>query len=155
MIAGIASGAMIADNTLRGKGLKSVPEALNPAMTINVSSPELDTVREPENSLIVLSGYDKPLRTSRETMLVTNNAPRETRSLAFTITYLDMDGRQLHERTDTLKASIPAGETRMVKFSTWDTQHSFYYHLGQRPRTARVTPYSIRARVNFVVLQMK
>ena len=62
-----------------------------------------------------------------------------------------MQGRQLHARTDTLTADIPEGETRMIHLSTWDSQHSYYYHRGQQPRTANVTPYDILARINFIL----
>ena len=72
--------------------------------------------------------------------------------MALTLTYTDMQGRQLHQRTDTLPASIPAGHTRMLRLATWDTQHSYYYHRGQKPRTANVTPYDITCHVDFMVL---
>lgn len=116
-------------------------------------APELkfDTLFIPAREDVQLSGYDKPLRTNRETILVTNSTQRTVGGLSVTISYMDMKGRQLHERTDTLPADIPPGETRMLHLPTWDTQHSYYYHRGQQPRTANVTPYDITARINFIL----
>lgn len=148
----VSAVSIMADNTLRGNKLKAMPEALNPAMAGKITPIVTDTLREPENTVISLSGYDKPLRTSRETFLVTNNGEKDMLSMAVTIDYMDMEGRQLHQRTDTIDARVPAGETRMLRLSTWDSQHSYYYHLGQKPRTSNVTPYRVKARVEFVTI---
>jgi len=151
----IASAAMPirADNTLRGKRLRvssTARDAMMGIKTSEVTAP--DTLYLPSRDSIQASGYDKPLRTNRETILLTNATSRPLQGLALTISYIDMQGRQLHERTDTLAASIPAGETRMLHLATWDTQHSYYYHRGQKPRTANVTPYGIRCRIDFILL---
>lgn len=140
--------ALHSDNTIRGKRLKVAPDAV--LQHSSLGEP-LDTLREPSAASVSVSGYDKPLRTPRETMLVTNSTGSEIRTLALTVTYLDMQGRQLHRRTDTIPAIIPSGETRMIHLSTWDTQHSYYYHLGRHPRTANVTPYDVRCDVLFVL----
>lgn len=144
---------MRADNTLRGKQLKISTQARDAMMGIKVSeTADADTLYLPSRDSIQASGYDKPLRTNRETILLTNATSRPLQGLALTITYLDMQGRQLHERTDTLNTAIPAGGTRMLRLATWDTQHSYYYHRGQKPRTANVTPYDIRCRIDFILL---
>lgn len=136
----------VADNTLRkGRLHPRYKRAESASQTASN-----DTLRLPESTLIELSGYDKPLRSAYESFLLTNLTARPLRSMAVTIDYYDMEKRQLHQRCDTLPVAVPPGETRMVKISTWDTQRSYYYHLGRQPRTPRVTPYSIRARVEFV-----
>lgn len=140
-----------ADDTRRRGRLRPIPEALNPALLTSTPPLVYDTVREAPDTLVSLSGYDKPLRTSRETFLVTNRSDRTLHGMALTITYLSTDGRQLHERTDTIGVSVPAGETRMARISTWDTQHSYYYVLGQQPRTANVTPYTVTSRIHFLL----
>lgn len=142
-----------ADNTLRGNKLKPKREMLDPNYSNCPPTLATDTVRLPDKGMIELSGYDKPLRTSRETMLVTNLSDRGLHSMAITINYVDMQNRQLHTRTDTINADVPAGETRMVKVATWDTQHSYYYHAGQQPRTSYVTPYDVRVKVEFAVFR--
>lgn len=94
------------------------------------------------DSAAVFSGYEKTLHASRETLFVTNRGDRPIQSLEFTVTYIDSAGRQLHRRTVSLTAAIPAGETRRIDFPTWDTQRSFYSTTGRRPRVAAI-PYTV------------
>ncbi|MCC8176247.1 MAG: FxLYD domain-containing protein [Bacteroidales bacterium] len=100
----------------------------------------------PDSGDIVLAGYDKPLRTRRETILATNHRLDTVDSLFITIRYLDTDGRQLHERSVKVGQTIPAGETRQLQFPTWDIQQSYYYYLSTPPRAG--IPYRILARVD-------
>ena len=139
-----------ADNTLRGKRLH--PRTAPLSQVSATTTARTDTLRQPTSGQVELSGYDKPLRSAYESFLLTNLTPRTLRALCVTLDYYDMEGRQLHQRCDTLPVSVPQGETRLVRLSTWDTQRSYYYHLGRRPLTPRVTPYSIKARVDFVTL---
>lgn len=139
----------MADNTLRGRRLRLSPKALTGSVTDATAA---DTLLSPASDIITIAGYDKPLQSAYEAFLLTNHTTGHANRMALTITYYDLSGRQLHERSDTLPVAVPPGETRLVKIPTWDTQRSYYYHKGKRPRTARVTPYSIRARVDFVLL---
>ncbi len=133
----------MADNTLRGKRLKVAdPELLKPSYVTDKDIVP-DTVFNPSGQQITLSGYDKPLNSSKETMLVTNNTDRTISSLRMEITYMDLSGRELHSATVDIDTSIPAGRTKKIVFPSWDTQLSFYYHLGKKPRTDNVTPYTI------------
>lgn len=100
----------------------------------------------PDSGDIILAGYDKPLRTRRETVLATNHRAHAVDSLFLTIRYIDADGRQLHERTVAIGQTIPAGETRQLQFPTWDVQQSYYYYLSTPPRAG--IPYRILARVD-------
>lgn len=144
------------ENTTRGNRLRPTGKAMDSILGIErIPAQKYDTIRTISRDDIQLSGYDKPLRTSRETILVTNSTAQPVGGLAVTIKYMDMQGRQLHERTDTVMAEIPGCATRMVHLSTWDSQHSYYYHRGQRPRTAGVTPYDISARVSFILIPVE
>lgn len=127
------------DNTLR-RNLKVAPSAPSEREAVIP-----DTLRQPAD--IILSGYDKPLTASREVLLVTNNSPRTITGLRVSITYLDLSGRELHTALVDLDIVVPPDATRRVTFPSWDTQKSFYYHLGKKPRTANVTPYSVNCRV--------
>lgn len=127
------------DNTLR-RNLKVAPSAHSEREAVIP-----DTLRQPAD--IILSGYDKPLTASREVLLVTNNSPRTITGLRVSITYLDLSGRELHTALVDLDIVVPPDATRRVTFPSWDTQKSFYYHLGKKPRTANVTPYSVNCRV--------
>lgn len=101
---------------------------------------------------ITVSGYDKPLRSYGESFFVTNATRQRLSAVIFDIQYLDLQGRQLHNRRATVAADIPAGETRRVDISSWDKRQTFYYHLGPKPRTRGVTPFAVRITpVAFVV----
>ncbi len=104
----------------------------------------------PDSGDITLAGYDKPLRTRRETILATNHRADTIDSLFITIRYIDTDGRQLHERPVKIGQRIPAGETRQLQFPTWDVQQSYYYYLSTPPRAG--IPYRILARVDSLTL---
>lgn len=142
-----------ADDTRRGKRLKLSADTRNVLNGITPPTIVADTLWQPSRDSIQVSGYDKPLRTSRETFLLTNATSRTLLGVAITVSYLDMQGRPLHERTDTLSTSIPSGDTRMLHIYTWDSQHSYYYHRGKKPHTANVTPYDVRFHVDFVTLK--
>lgn len=144
--------SITADNTLRGHRLRLSPKALTPSEVPLVPSAN-DTLRTPCPDSIIIAGYDKPLNASAETLLLTNLTRRPLRNLSITISYSDMNGRQLHERTDTIAVAVPPDETRMIRLSTWDTQRSYYYHKGKQPRTPHVTPYSVKATVRFVTFE--
>ncbi|MDE6280047.1 MAG: hypothetical protein K2M05_08760 [Paramuribaculum sp.] len=99
-------------------------------------------------SHIGLSGYDKPLRSRRESMFVTNRSQRHVSALEVLIAYTDMSGRTLHRRSVTLKLDLSPGETSRVEFGSWDSQQSFYYHRSPRPAKAQATPYNIKCRIS-------
>lgn len=102
-----------------------------------------DTIPTPD---VRLSGYDKPVRTDRETIHVTNNTGRNILELTFDITYYDMQGRMLHNTTVTVSCDIAAGDTQMLTWPTWDRQYSFCYEQSRRPRAPRTaTLYTITA----------
>lgn len=98
---------------------------------------------------IIFSGYDKPLRASKETVFVTNNSDRNIRAVSFTSQYVDTSGRQLHRVSRKITVDIPTGETRRIDFKSWDVQNSFYYIGSRRPRTSAI-PYDIRITPDFV-----
>ena len=103
-----------------------------------------DTV-VPSSGMVILSGYDKPLRSSRESIFVTNRSRRAVSAITLRIVYSDPKDRQLHSRDITVTTHIPPGETRQLTFPSWDRQHAFYYHLTGKPRTADGSPYTVRA----------
>lgn len=45
---------------------------------------------------LVFSGYDKPLRASRETLFITNHMSADVVRAVFHIEYFDLQGRQIH-----------------------------------------------------------
>lgn len=116
---------------------------------VNADCVKADTLSLPSDSLLHLSGYDKPLRSSRESLFVTNRTCRTIKEISLEVEYLDRHGRQLHKRRVTVRCDIPSGQTRRVEFPTWDTQHAFYYRLSTKPQRADGAPYDIRCTVNY------
>lgn len=122
----------------------SVRSASGPAAT-----PAVDTIIGPDSSAIRLYGYDKPLRSNRETVFITNSGDRDINSVSITTQYLDTKGREFHEVKRRVYVEIPAGSTRKVDYPSWDRQQSFYYVGSKRPRTSG-TPYDVRQSVDTV-----
>lgn len=101
---------------------------------------------------IRLSGYDKPLRSPRESLFVTNRTSYDIDGLILSMTYLDASGRELHSRSITVRCDIPAGLTRKIDFRSWDCQQSFYYKLSPKPRRDGATPYDVKCRVTAIIV---
>ncbi|MBD5422668.1 MAG: hypothetical protein HDR49_06550 [Bacteroides sp.] len=113
-----------------------------------------DTISlDADSSMLTVAGFDKPLRSGVETMFVTNHTGRQIDGVTFTIDYFDLSGRKLHSRTLTVRATIPAGETRQVSFRTWDRQQSFYYRLSSKPRRADGTPFEVAVKIRSAICQ--
>ncbi len=129
-----------ADKTTR-RGLKVAP-----AKETVVKSDTLDLF-VPSPGMIRLSGYDKPLRSTKESIFVTNASRRTLRFIDLEITYFDESGRQMHKRNIKLSVNIPGGETRQLTFPSWDKQRNLYYVRSGKPRISDGTPYSISAKV--------
>ena len=100
--------------------------------------PSRDTIAV-TGTAVRLSGYDKPLRATRESMFVTSSLDDTIRAL------------RVHSRDVDITADIPPADTRCVDFKSRDTQKSFYYHLGPKPRRGTATPYKVEAHVVYVI----
>lgn len=108
-----------------------------------------DTFFIPDSCEVRLYGYDKPLRSRRETVFVTNMTEHDITAVSVTTQYIDGKGRRFHETKRRIAVDVPPGGTRKADFPSWDTQQSFYYIGSKRPRT-QGTPYSIRQSVDTV-----
>lgn len=93
---------------------------------------------------IILSGYDKPRRSTRESLFALNAGADTIHGLILNITYRDTRGNMLHRRRVPVTGTIPPGQRRMLHFKSWDTQQAFYYikSAPYRPHTA-ATPYAV------------
>ena len=126
--------------TSLNRKLKPVPAA--PAPTDAAYASRLDSVAATAD-MVRFSGYEKTLRSTRETLFVSNLCESEIEGMVFTITYLDSSGRQLHEVRRVIHTSVPPGETRRIDFPSWDRQLTFYYSGSPRPRVPAI-PYDIK-----------
>lgn len=114
------------------------------AVTSQATTADADTI-VPSAGMITLSGYDKPLKSSKESIFVTNRSRRTVSDIEVSLTYLDPQGRQLHERHITITIALPPGQTRQFYFPSWDKQRAFFYELSGKPRTSDGSPYKIKA----------
>lgn len=107
---------------------------------------QLDTVVKPDS--VRISGFEKQLRATRETMFVTNRTQRPLEWLEIEVSYLDMKGRMLHKATHSLTVDIPPGESRLIDIPTFDRQNLFYYHrTGVSRRALQATPFKVAVEV--------
>lgn len=142
----MAAATSVADNTM-GRKLRPIPrQAVSAA-----PAPLTDTIAAPAAGSVPLSGYDKPLRATRETFCATNHTEQTVVGLLIEISYNDLSGHQLHSRRVELNTEIPPGETRLLSFPSWDSNHTFFYRHGPQPRTSGVTPYDVTLRIIHIV----
>ena len=142
------SVAAIAQNTTR-RNLQPVPGQASGAAPAPAVA--YDTIVGPRAHLLDLNGYDKPLRSRRETFFATNNASAPVAAIAFTINYYDKSGRMLHSASHRTDVDIPVGETRQVSLRSWDEQQAFYYtHSAVPTRASQATPYDITITVDTI-----
>lgn len=97
-----------------------------------------------DTAALVFSGYDKLLRSTKESFFVSNRTDSPVSRLIFNIEYLDMNRRTLDSRTDSVEIKLPPGGTRRVDIPSWDRQKTFYYYRSPQPKTAQATPYRVR-----------
>lgn len=135
---------------LSAKKTSTTRSRLKPAAT-TATTPPRDSVMAVGSEAMTLRGYDKPLRSRKESLFVTNTLAVGVSRVHLTINYLDMEGRQLHSAARWIDTDIPAGQTRQVAFPSWDTQQSFYYHLSRSPKT-QAAPYRITAAIDSVAI---
>lgn len=142
----ILSLTALAQNTTRRnlQPVPATPSAPAPAITY-------DTIVGPRAHLLDLNGYDKPLRSRRETFFATNNSSAPVTSIAFTINYYDQSRRMLHSASQRVSVDIPVGETRQVSLRSWDEQQAFYYiHSAVPTRAGQATPYDVTITVDTI-----
>lgn len=103
--------------------------------------------------MVTFSGYDKEAPANVESFFITNNTDRILKSLNLTIYYRTLDGRLLHSRRVTIEPNAEPAATVRTDIKTWDLQHTFYYHRGNRPRK-KATPYEVTFHVESFILAL-
>ncbi|MBO4995076.1 MAG: hypothetical protein J6C78_03830 [Muribaculaceae bacterium] len=147
LVMSICGITAIADRTTR-RGLKL---RANAATTVKEATYDTLTLA-PDQSMIRLSGYDKPLRSRHETMFVSNNSPDTIFGLSIDITYLDTNNRTLHSRNVAIDCCMPPSSTQIIKFKSWDVQNAFYYKLSPKPTRSSGTPYDVSCRIRHLLI---
>ncbi len=128
--------------TNRGKLRAATSADTQPAIYDTITGHHLDSLS--------VAGYDKPLRSRYESLFVINHTDIAIRHIGLDITYYDSAGRMLHHVIRTLPANSLPGQTRLVKFDSWDPQLAFYYYRSPQPkRVDQATPYRVRIKIIF------
>lgn len=110
----------------------------------------LDTIVA-DSGVVRFSGYEKTLRSNRETFFVTSLVDREIAAVGFRISYFDSSGRLLHKVSHRKYVAIPPGETRRIDIPSWDKQFTFYYAGSPVPRVSAI-PYNITISSDTVIV---
>lgn len=129
-------------------GQRTTRPRLKAPQAATAPSPKCDTLfTAADSTAFRFSGYEKTLRSSRESFFITNLTDSIIDRLSVELTYLDMRGRMLDIRTAEISLKLAPGETRKADIRSWDTQKVMYYHLSPAPRTTQATPYRLTIRL--------
>ncbi len=132
-----ASFAASAQRTTRSKLRPAVSEQ-------SKAKADFDTVfTAADSAQIIFSGYEKTLRSTKESFFVNNRTDSLIDRLIIAISYKDMSGRELDRRTAEIDITVEPAATRRVDLPAWDKQKVFYYYLSPAPRSGRATPYKV------------
>ncbi len=126
------------------RGLRPVPAESREAVVAG------DTIAVAEGDF-TLAGFEKPLRSRRESFFVTNNTDHDIISLRVRLIYYDLDDRMLDTRTVDATVDVASGETSRVYIRAWDLQDVFYYYRSARPRSGVATPFKVSVTVTGAV----
>lgn len=110
-----------------------------------------DTIANPTD-VIRFCGYEKTLRSSRETIFIENLSDSVINKIKFTINYLDTSDRLIHSRSLWHDVEIPPFQARRIDIPSWDRQKTYYYKRGTMPRKS-ATPYDIKITADSLLIQ--
>ncbi|MDE5785529.1 MAG: hypothetical protein K2H98_03265 [Duncaniella sp.] len=136
LLIAVTAFSATADDTTR-RGLKRRPQT-----AVTVVRAEADSIPALGGEILI-SGYDKPLDSRRETFHVTSSMPDTITGLTLRLVYSDVTGRRLHEVTHRVDCMIPPYDTRMVSIPSFDRQCRYFYARGRQSRASGVTPFEV------------
>lgn len=128
------------------KGLKAMESSSAAA-----KQPATYTMQPADSAAVSVSGFEKILRSKKESMFLTNNTADTIYRLTITLNYNDINRRQLHSRRESIDILLPPGETRKHDLQSFDRQGTFYYYLSRPPRSnSQATPFRVATRVDSI-----
>lgn len=156
----VSAGADVSAQTTTRKG-KLVRRVVTEATTTNADTTEAAEVvlRHDVDSVLIgerlsLRGYDKPLRSLRESIFVTNRFDSPISGFAIDVEYTDGRGEMLHRRMISVKCDVPPGETRQLYVPAWDRHYTYYYKSTRiRKHAPDAVPYDVTIRPVSVTLR--
>lgn len=105
-----------------------------------------DTIKNPTITSLKqmkFSGYEKESNSNKESFILTNPTHETITGFKVKIDYTDLQGRMLHSRIIEESCNIPGGESRKFDIPSWDTQHTYFYYLGNEPKKV-ATPFKVK-----------
>lgn len=120
--------------------LKVNSEAVEPRQTT------ADTIWA-DPGYITISGFDKPLNSTRETFLVHNGGKDTITLIIADIEYLDLTGRQLNKRRIKSPCLIPTLQRRLIEIPSWDKQHAYRYVKSAPSPRRQSTTFDVRIKI--------
>lgn len=93
----------------------------------------IDRVDDFCENAVTMRGYSKSVGAGKETFMLTNNTNRWFSLVEFTFRYTDMDGVQVHERTEKIPCDLPPYSSRQLSIKSFDEGKKFYYYKN-KPR---------------------
>ena len=140
MLLGITIASATAQKTTRS-GLKAKSIAASQKSRVKTDTAVLDSTNR---QAVAFSGYEKALRSTSETVFLTNRSNDTICGMKFAVKYFDMAGHSLHTREITNLDLVPPGETRQLTFKSWDPHKVFHYYLTTPGRASgNATPYTV------------
>jgi len=139
LIAGLCIDIATAYTHTTRRGKLTLRSDYNTEMPIDISDYDSLSVDS-----LSISGYDKPLRSLRETFFVHNNYSQILTSVSISFTYRSDDGLMLHSRAINIKCHIPPSETRQLAMTAWDRQYAYYFiDTRIKPQSKGAIPYIV------------
>lgn len=106
-------------------------------------------MRPHTDSTVTVAGFEKALRSKRETMFVTNHSRDTITALWLTADYTDTLGRQLHRQSRPINVDLPPGQTRRIEQPSFDRDGMFYYYQTPPARsTTAATPFKVTVHID-------
>lgn len=102
---------------------------------------------------VKMIAYSKKKSDARESFMLVNNTTHHISHVEITFRYTDVNGAQLHERTEMVECDLPAHSTRQASVKSWDKGNRFYYYKDKSRKGA--IPYKVMIKVQSYDVRVK
>lgn len=155
----IASG--LATSEISAKRIRTVmkppiAEEMTASDDFGATTVAVDSIQNADSHYfqeITCAGFDKTSTNSKESFFILNSSERNILGVEIELVYYDMQHRQLHRRIERMPLDVPAGDTRKIDITSWDTQKSFHYYKSNRPSRRTSTPFDVRMTLRTLYLR--
>ena len=102
---------------------------------------------------VKMIAYSKKKSDARESFMLVNNTSHHISHVEITFRYTDVNGAQLHERTEMVECDLPPYSTRQASVKSWDKGNRFYYYKDKSRKGA--IPYKVMIKVQIYDVRVK